>query len=113
MNNLATRLAAALFLKRGEISLSDIEALPFVEDEYEAANIARRLMEMFDTDMRRRRLGGSTRASDWEEVIVLRAPSLKSGHPELMRQRLGDTALAASRGRSAAAPPRNEPPQEG
>ncbi len=72
MMDVATKLAAALLLKRGEISLSDIEALPLVDDEQEARRVASQLSEIFDTYRRQSQISGTDGTPD-EEVIVLRS----------------------------------------
>ena len=71
MNDLVTKLAAALLLKRGEITISDIEALPLVEDERQAMHIADRLAEMFATYRQQRRIGRAGHGSSYEDVIIL------------------------------------------
>ncbi len=45
--DIPTRLAAALLLKRGEISLDDISSLPFVESKESAETIVYRLTRFF------------------------------------------------------------------
>ena len=44
---ISVTLAATLFLRKGDVSISDIRALPFVSDEQEAFAIAGRLTEAF------------------------------------------------------------------
>ena len=53
------RLAAALLLKRGEISLGEIRALPLVEDEDFALAIAEALKQQFDVERYERHVGGA------------------------------------------------------
>ena len=48
--NIPTRLAAALLLKRGEISLDEISSLPFVENKEFAETIVIRLTQHFEID---------------------------------------------------------------
>ncbi len=67
------KLATALLLNEGQISISDIEALPLVENEQMAYHIARHLADRFDTYTSQRETGGATGFS-WEEVLVLRSP---------------------------------------
>ena len=71
-----TRLAAALLLKRGEISLGEIRALPFVEDKDFVLAIADVLAQNFDVERYERCVGRST--SEFEDVIRLVTP-LNSG----------------------------------
>jgi len=68
----STRIAAALLLKHGELSLSDIEALPFVEDEEMALAIVGRLRSLLNAEPRQRRIPGTNGA--WEMVIELKKP---------------------------------------
>ena len=67
-----TRLAAALLLRHGELSLSDIEALPSVEDEEMALAIVGRLQSLFNVESHQRRIPGTNGA--WEMVIELKKP---------------------------------------
>lgn len=71
MSDLATKLAAALLLRRGEITISDIEALPLVQDEREAMEIAERLAEIFSTSRQQRRTDGTGQGASYEDVITL------------------------------------------
>ena len=64
-----TRLAAALLLDRGEISLGEIRALPLVEDEDFALAIADILAYKFKVERYERQVGRS--ASQFEDVIRL------------------------------------------
>ncbi len=48
--SIPTRLAAALILMRGEISLRDIRSLPFVEDNESALEIALKLEQYFEVE---------------------------------------------------------------
>lgn len=48
--SIPTRLAAALILMRGEISLRDIRSLPFVENNDSALEIALKLEQYFDVE---------------------------------------------------------------
>lgn len=68
------KLATALLLNEGQISISDIEALPLVEDEQMAYDIARYLADRFDTYASQREISGAAGFS-WEEVLVLRSPA--------------------------------------
>ncbi len=64
-----TRLAAALLLDRGEISLGEIRALPLVEDEDFALAIADLLAHRFKVERYERQVGRSV--SEFEDVIRL------------------------------------------
>lgn len=63
-------LAAALLMEEGELTLTDIEALPFVEDEETAFSILTRLLSMFEAEPTQRRVPGAFGA--WETVIELK-----------------------------------------
>ena len=67
-----TRLAAALLLKRGEISFGEIRALPFVEDKDFVLAIADVLAQNFEVERYERCIGRST--SQFEDVIRLVTP---------------------------------------
>lgn len=70
-NSLAipTRLASALLLGRGEISLGEIRALPLVEDQEFALAIADILARKFKVERYERQIGRS--ASEFEDVLRL------------------------------------------
>jgi hypothetical protein len=65
------KTAALLLLEEGEISVNDIEALPFVEDSETAWAIAQELSEKFDIEWEQRRsvVGG---ISSWEDILQLK-----------------------------------------
>lgn len=69
-----TRMAGAILLHRGEITISDIKALPLVEDEDIASveYIASLLLNSFDAERFQRRTHSSGIGS-WEEVIALKS----------------------------------------
>ena len=50
LEELSFKLAAALLMRDGQLSVNDIEALPFVEDEALATAIALSLINRFDLD---------------------------------------------------------------
>lgn len=72
INSIGTRLAGALLLQKGELSISDIMALPLVEDEEEAALLMSVLLRCFDAEIEQRRVKASI-VPAWEEVISLRS----------------------------------------
>ena len=49
---ISVTLAATLLLQKGDVSISDIRALPFVRDQQEAFAIARRLSDAFGSRCR-------------------------------------------------------------
>jgi hypothetical protein len=67
----STKLASLLLLQKGEVSIHDILALPFVEDTEEASLIMSILVRHFDTEIEQRRVTSSVLPS-WEEIIHLR-----------------------------------------
>lgn len=75
------RLAAALLLKRGEISLEEIKALPMVNDQDFAIMIANILAARFNAELYERNLGES--AFQVEDVIRLVAPPALGGRQNL------------------------------
>lgn len=73
LNDVSTRIAALLLLDQGELSLSDIEAIPFVEDPEAALAIALKLQQSFDVETcQQKRTEGNI--NFWEDVIRLRRP---------------------------------------
>ena len=52
LHNVSVRLAGVLLIQDGEITLSDIESLPFVETREEALSIARKLVHVFGEEYR-------------------------------------------------------------
>jgi hypothetical protein len=69
-------------MQDGEITLSDIEALPFVENSESALLIAAWLAQSFDVETYQRRKPTSGSGS-WEDVIRLKVPGLGlAEHPE-------------------------------
>ena len=71
-----TRLAAALLLKRGEISLEEISSLPFVENKEIAKTIAIRLTQHFEVDCHESNASRSTFPID--DVIRLVGQPIKN-----------------------------------
>jgi hypothetical protein len=69
----AYALAAALLIDNGEIALSDIAALPLVENDDVVTAITARLRTNFDTYEAQKRIDGDAN-SPLEDVIVLRTP---------------------------------------
>ena len=75
-----TKLAALLLLQEGEITLDDIEALPFVETPEEAAVIAFTLVRSLDAERyQRKRLEAGL--SFWEDVVRLKEPAARADDP--------------------------------
>lgn len=77
LGTLSARIAALLLVQDGEIKISDIEALPFVDSRELATTIAKKLMQEFDAEMylyRTKEAG----LSFWEDVIRLKKPLVVS-----------------------------------
>lgn len=70
IETLALKLAEALLLHRGEISMTEIEAIPFLTDHKDAELIANYLRAKFKTRVSTERNRGE-KASPWEELITL------------------------------------------
>jgi len=67
---IALKIAEALLLYKGEISIKDIEAIPLLDDIRDAELIAKYLRAKFKTKLISSRIQqGET--SSWEEVIKL------------------------------------------
>jgi hypothetical protein len=79
-STIATRLAATLLESRGEISLSEIRALPLVDDDDVAVAIADILARDYDVQRYERR----ARQSPVEVENVLRLATL-TGAPSAMQ----------------------------
>lgn len=71
LSSLSKTMAEALLVSDGEISLGQIRALPFVEDETQVENIVNSLVKEFETEYQLRRTSSSS-ISEWEEVIILK-----------------------------------------
>ena len=67
---LALKIAEALLKHRGEITLDDIKAIPFIEDTREAEMIATFLSNKFNAQIFTRRISQSGIAS-WEQIITI------------------------------------------
>lgn len=67
---LALKLAEALLLYKGEVSIKDIEAMPFLDDPTYAELIANYLRAKFKTQISAKRTQGEE-GGGWEELITL------------------------------------------
>lgn len=68
---ISSRIAGAILLHKGEITLTEISALPFVEDHQTAQEIAAILFRLFDVEKHQRKTSEYD-VSFWEEVIKLK-----------------------------------------
>jgi len=98
MKERAAELAAALLLREGAISVSDIAALPDVEDESDALAIASGLMQRFDTYRARQEVNLADNLAVWEDVMILRNHPHGSAGQRARERRA--TRVARSQGRS-------------
>lgn len=71
-NLIGVKLASALLMHKGELSLDDIAALPTVEDNEDVALIMSILLQRFNAEIQQRRIEPSAIPA-WEEVISLRS----------------------------------------
>lgn len=70
VEELILKLASALLLVDGSLSISEIAAIPGVADRAQAVFIASRLLGIFDADTETRRLGST---GIWEPTVRLRS----------------------------------------
>lgn len=70
IETLALRLAEAMLLHKGEISISDIEAIPFISQPKDAELIAKYLRAKFKTKVSTVR-NRQDEINAWEELITL------------------------------------------
>ena len=75
--DVTTRLATLLLMHKGELSRSDIAALPWIEDEDEVELIMSALLKDADFELLQRRVHSAS-IPDWEDVIVVKSTSRKS-----------------------------------
>lgn len=85
---ISAKLASILLLRRGELSINEIMALPFVEDVEEASLIMTMLALHFDADIEQRRVASSV-LPEWEDIILLRQK------PEPIRKNKGGQLLSS------------------
>lgn len=74
VEKLGLRISAVILLRKGEISIEDINSLPFVESDRSARIIADSLLKLFDADVVCKKISSSPFLK-WEESIFLRNPS--------------------------------------
>ena len=68
---LALNVSAAILLKKGEISIKDIRAFPFLGDDFDANLIVNSLLKLYDTELICNKIS-SKPFLEWEEIIRLR-----------------------------------------
>lgn len=86
-SSLPMRLAAALLLQEGELSIGDIRALPFVDDPETARAVATSLMSVFQAEWRQRKTI-SQGISYWEDYVYLLTSSVSDAESEFERDSL-------------------------
>jgi hypothetical protein len=67
-STLALKVAEAILLFKGQISLEDIRAMPFLDDTHSAELIANHLKTKFKTTSC---IINERNLNDWEELIIL------------------------------------------
>lgn len=68
---ISTKLARALLLYQGELTVSEIKALPFVRNNNDVALVVAWLQTNYDVECYLRKIN-SVPISEWEQVISLR-----------------------------------------
>lgn len=69
----AVKIAAALLQQYGQISVSEIRALPFVQTDEEAMMIARSLAEAFDVQIEQIRQTVHSPINRWVDTLRLKS----------------------------------------
>ena len=75
--HISIRLAAALLLQRGEISISDIQALPFVENDDAVKVIVESLSSIYHVERCQYRAA----THKWEDILRIRYPTKDRANP--------------------------------
>ena len=71
LTHISTKLAAVLLLQRGQVSIPDIRALPFVENDETVSTIIECLGHTYQIERSQYR---ETPNDRWEDVLRLRTP---------------------------------------
>ena len=71
IENIGFKLASALLLQHGELSIEDIQAMPFLTQPSEADNIIKGLLGTFDAEIYPIKVS-SFPTPQWEQIIRLR-----------------------------------------
>jgi len=74
---ISERFITLLLRHRGELSRSDIAALPWIEDEEEVELLISILLQDVNVELEQRRVESAS-IPDWEDVIVLKSNPRKS-----------------------------------
>jgi len=74
--DISVKLASLLLRHKGELSRSDIAALPWVENEDEVELIISMILRDVDAELQQRRIESSL-IPDWEDVVVVKSASSK------------------------------------
>ncbi len=86
------RLAAALLLKRGEISLRDIRSLPIVDNDKEyALAIANQLSQIYDVEYMEQNL--NQHSSQFEDVLLYMSPKLSKSKRQKAPENLAKSIM--------------------
>ncbi len=68
---LALNISAAILLKKGEISTKDIQAFPFLSQDFDTNLIVNSLLSLYDAELICNKIS-SKPFLEWEEIIRLR-----------------------------------------
>jgi len=65
------RCASALLLYKGQISIKDIQSLPFIEDDSQVEFVVKALKQRYDVEINSEKIS-SWPILEWDEIIRLR-----------------------------------------
>lgn len=68
----ALKIASAILIKKGEVSLGEIEAFPFIDRDFDPQIIANALKQMYDVEVISRKIS-SFPYMQWDNIIRLNA----------------------------------------
>jgi hypothetical protein len=71
---LALNISAAILLEKGEISTKDIQAFPFLSQDFDTNLIVHSLLSLYDAELICNKIS-SKPFLEWEEIIRLRRNS--------------------------------------
>ncbi len=69
------KIASAILTKKGQVSLQDISALPFIDKDFDIQVISNALKQMFDVEIINKK-SSSTPYMQWENIVRLNTPPL-------------------------------------
>jgi len=71
MENIGLKIAGALLIKYGELSVRDIQAIPFFSDSPHIETVIEYLTRFYNAEIYTKRIASST-IPEWEQIIRLR-----------------------------------------